>query len=174
MRKTAITLTTAIAIGLLAGSAIGVAAQDETSEPANPVEFTGKISFGPCEPYTTERLPGKTEHRGEHYCRLGLVEPFSDSRLVGDYYVWNYRDEHDGGPTVFRTAFSIVNDDGAWRGVPVVSMGPTKTDVLIGDGAYEGLTAIATVDLNGEIWDWRGWIIEGDVPPLPEEPSAIQ
>jgi len=93
---------------------------------------------------------------------------------VGDYYVWNYRDDHDDGPTVFRGAFSIVNDDGAWRGIPVVNIGPSNTSVLIGDGAYEGLTAIATVDLNGEIWDWNGWIIEGDVPPLPEEPSAIQ
>ena len=43
----------------------------------------------------------------------------------------------------------------------------------MGEGAYEGLTAIATVDIEGEIWSWHGWIIDGDLPPLPAEPEAI-
>ena len=45
--------------------------------------------------------------------------------------------------------------------------------ILIGEGAYEGLTAIATVDLEDPVWSWHGWIIEGDLPPIPTEPEAI-
>ena len=58
MRKTRTTLITAIAIGLLAGSAVSVAAQEE------PVEVTGQVRFsgssGSSETWTTNdpRLSG--------------------------------------------------------------------------------------------------------------------
>ena len=67
MRGIQSSLSVVLAMGLLAASAVGVAAQDEEAKPAAPVEFTGKISCGPCPgAYTTQRMPGKTESRGEY------------------------------------------------------------------------------------------------------------
>ena len=36
-----------------------------------------------------------------------------------------------------------------------------------GQGAYEGLVLVAEVALAGDTWDWRGYIIDGDLPPAP-------
>jgi hypothetical protein len=55
--------------------------------------------------------------------------------------------------------------------VPQVTFGGYATQVLVGDGAYAGLTAIADVTLEGDTWSWDGWIIPGDVPPAPEPPD---
>lgn len=156
-----------------AGNVPGAATDDEV---AAPVEFSGKLRFGPCPAEgTSEALPWKVETRGEGYCLPGVVEVFSDPRLQGTYYVWNYSDIHIGGPTIYTNAFTITNDEGAWRGIPVVSFqGGLWTDTLVGEGEYEGLTAVAEVTMEGDTWNWDGWIIEGDVPPMPEEPSAIE
>ncbi len=169
-------LSLIVATGLLAGSAVGVAAQDEA---AAPVEFTGKISFGSCTGPSEIEISGGRKRtlsadRGS-YCRPQVDEAFSDPRLEGDYYVWQNNDVHAGGPEIYATAFSIVNDEGAWRGVPdiVLPEESSSTQVLVGEGAYEDLTAIATVDLDGSVWSWQGWIIEGGLPPLPAEPEAI-
>ena len=172
-------LSTILAIGLLAGSAVGVGAQEEAAEPTAPVEFTGKIASGPCSGSAhIESSDGRTRTLSAdngRYCQPPVVEPFSDPRLVGDYYVWQNNDVHMGGPVVYATAFSIVNDEGAWRGIPdtILPEESSSTQVLVGEGAYEGLTAIATVDRDSSGWDWHGWIIEGGVPPLPVEPEAI-
>jgi hypothetical protein len=77
VRKARTTLTTVIAIGLLAGSAVGVAAQDE----ATAVEFTGAIGFGPG--------------------NKPIVEPFTDPRLAGQFRVWTNRDAYPAGTLVF-------------------------------------------------------------------------
>jgi hypothetical protein len=45
------------------------------------------------------------------------------------------------------------------------------TSVLSGDRAYEGLTTVAHVSLDGEVSDWQGSIIEGKVPPMPAPPA---
>jgi hypothetical protein len=167
-------------IAIAHGSAAGVAAQSEESSAAAPVEFTGELAFGDCPgPLTTEILPGKIEYRGARYCLPVVVEPFSDPRLQGTYYIWPYHDEYTGGPTIWVQGFTFTNDDGAWRGIPVVSLddvsfdsSPGETHVLIGDGAYEGLTAIATITFTGSGWAWHGWIIDGEIPPMPDPPEA--
>jgi hypothetical protein len=175
MRGIKISVGTTVAVGLLVGSAVGVPAQDE---PAAPVEFTGMLAFSgdpcPATPTITSGS-GKSEYRGDNYCLPMVVEPFSDERLAGDYYVWTNRDVYDSGPTIWAGAFSIVTDDGAWRGLPDVYLDEAASgeQILVGEGAYEGLTALATVDLDDEVWTWHGWIIDGEMPPLPEEPEAI-
>ena len=179
MRDSRSSLSTILAIGLVAGSAGAVAAQATDDAPAAPVEFTGQIAFGPCTgPEEIESSGGRTRtlsaDRGR-YCEPLVIEPFSDPRLVGDYYIWQNNDVHRDGPTIWATAFSIVNDEGAWRGIPDVFLDEEASgdQILVGEGAYDGLTAIATVDIEGEIWSWHGWIIDGDLPPLPAEPEAI-
>jgi len=172
-------LSAILAIGLLAGSAVGVGAQEEAAEPTAPVEFTGKVAFGGCTGSATiESSEGRTRTLSAdngRYCRPPVIEPFSDPRLQGDYYVWQNNDVHVDGPEIYATAFSIVNDEGAWRGIPDIILDGEAPSVqtLVGEGAYEGLTAISRVDLDGSVWSWHGWIIEGDVPPLPAEPEGI-
>lgn len=178
MRSTRICIGAALAIAVMSAGSGGVTAQDGPIAPINitgPIEFTGRLAFGPCQGATVEQLLDKTETRGEHFCRPGVVEPFSDPRLQGDYYIWPWTDMHADGPTIFATGFTIVTDDGAWRGIPDVYLQEESSgdQILIGEGSYEGLTVIATVDLDGGIWDWHGWIIEGELPPLPTEPEAI-
>ena len=71
----------------------------------------------------------------------------------------------------------LTNADGWWHSSGynnVYSDGDnsTYTDVLIGEGAYEGLTALMESDFD-ELnpvcaWDVHGYIIEGQLPPMPE------
>ena len=174
MKTTRIGISAALAIGLLAGGAIGVTAQRGSGAP---VEFTGVTRFGPCPgPQEIERALNVSMTRGGYYCTPGIVEPFSDPRLHGDIYIWPWIDRHDDGPTIFATGFTIINEDGAWRGVPDVYLQEESSGdhILIGEGAYEGLTVIATVDLDSGTWDWHGWIIDGPVTPFPTEPDAIR
>jgi hypothetical protein len=87
MRKTRTTLIIAVAISLLAGSAVGVTAQDE----ATAVEFTGRLGFG---------------------SPLPIVEPFTDPRLAGEFRVSSNQDAYPGGPTIFMGGFSMHDDEG--------------------------------------------------------------
>ena len=132
MRKARTTLTTVIAIGLLAGSAVGVAAQDEA---APNTEFTAEWGFtssGCC----------------------SIVEPASDPRFVGvmsasvDQATYPFPDFF---LRVASRALHVVNDEGAWRGVPsVVVFHPdgtesTTTQTFIGEGDYAGSFAVADI-----------------------------
>jgi hypothetical protein len=130
-----------VAIGLLASSAIGVAAQDEVTEPTAPVEFTGKLTFGGCTGVEKVESSGWRTRTlsadNGRYCRPSVTEAFSDPRLQGDYYVWQNHDEHADGPTIWATGFSIVTDEGAWRGIPDVFLDEAASgdQVLVGEGA---------------------------------------
>ena len=154
MRKIRTTLTTAIAIGLLAGSAVGVTAQEE----ATAVEFTGATGFGPD--YGS-------------YNVNPIVEPFTDPRLAGEFRVWANNGDYPGGLSFWMGGFSMHDDDGAWVQRP--SLGITHPDgqnairviVMDGQGAYEGLTLVAEVSLANSRWDWHGYIIDGELPPAP-------
>ena len=79
------------------------------------------------------------------------------------------------GLTIEMVAFSFENDQGAWRMRPAPS--PEFPDapevgaevwVLDGEGAYDGLTAVLVVDG----FEPHGFIIDGDLPPAPENASA--
>ena len=147
-------LSTILAIGLLAGSAVGVTAQEE----ATAVEFTGATSFGPC---------------STDYCNNPIVEPFTDPRLAGQFRVWANDDAYSQGPTLWMSGFSMHDDDGGWIQRPTIgithSNGVPSTEVIImdGQGAYEGLTLVAEVSLTGTTWDWHGYIVDGELPPTP-------
>ena len=76
--------------------------------------------------------------------------------------------------------------EGSWRGTGRGIEQGAETDadkrysyyVLTGDGAYEGMHALLRGapghDANGP-WDeqYEGWIIESEVPPLPDPPVAL-
>ena len=154
MRKTRMPLIIAIAIGLLAGSTVGVAAQDEA---APNTEFTAEWGFtssGCCV----------------------VVEPASDPRFVGvmsasvDLATYPFP---DFSLRMSSRALNVVNDEGAWRGVPsVVVFHPdgtesTTTQTFIGEGDYAGSFAvvdIATTPGEGGGVELHGYIIEGEPP----------
>ena len=140
-----------LALGLLAGSAVGVAAQDEAAPNS---EFTAEWGFrGGC---------------------CTVVEPASDPRFDGT--VSSSWDEAtymfpDYSLRVASRALHVENDDGAWRGVPsVVTFHPdgtqsSTTQTFIGEGEYEGSYAVVDITTTPGIRaELRGFIFEGEPP----------
>ena len=184
MRAVRSIVITAITVGLLAGAAVAVSAQDEeVAAPAPPVEFSGRITCGP--PVAPNRAGTETtaevgegvtltRYRDGAWRQTGTV---SDPRLEGSWFhTWesdSYLDPGaETGPSVAVATWRIENDEGAWSGGMIgVDLadgtrleGPT---VMVGEGAYEGLTAIVGVqDVEGACAaDIRGMIFEG-VPAI--------
>ncbi len=155
MRAVRTTIISILAIGLLAGSAVGVAAQSAI--------VTGSISSGDdCE----------TTPEGAESCTGGRFE-FDDPRLTGDYDYTHTVVFGPEGAFIATEDFRLTNDEGAWSGHYVMgsfflegdesdappegeidpvahSVGPVGGDelvsggnnwVLTGEGADEGLTA---------------------------------
>ena len=169
------TLVTAIAIGLLAGSAVGVTAQD--AERAAPVPVTGESRDGPCVgPMPSEIIDG-VRHSGSGLCSQTVS--FSDPRLEGEatyqYANTGHLDENGVAIVTLGTdALSIVNDDGAWRQPPALFVLGSNFDdgsvlILYGEGDYEGLVAVFGENEEG---DFEGFIIDGDFPPPTETAST--
>ena len=120
--KKLLALTATMAIGLLAGSAVGVAAQDD--EAAAPVEFTAKLAFGPSVRSETSTVgDGVTTHSGGAW-RAGVITQASDPRLQGTTYMAANSNDYSaaGGPIVWNYAFRIVNDGGAWQQRPTLDL----------------------------------------------------
>jgi len=158
-----------LAIGLLTGSAVGVAAQD--GEP--PTEFTGRLAFGPqVATGTEEDADGKTESRGNAF--ITPVVAMSDSRLNGTWTRTNNIDFwEDPDVWTWQANWHVETEGGAWEGIetPIVfsdESRSTTTAVLVGEDAHDGLTAVIEFAQEGEGWDLRGVIIDGDMPPPPE------
>lgn len=171
-----------LASGLLAGSAVGVAAQDTAEGATEPTFFT--VRFIPSDSVrgaevTTE--DAVTKQLGN--CWAPLVEDPSDPRLAGDLTVC--MDAHwfgplEGSPSVGSGTYRLVNEEGAWQGSTAFAewldpesgetMGLGDGVVLSGEGAYEGLYAALTF-----VPDWsdiRGFIFEGAPPAVPVPPPA--
>jgi hypothetical protein len=83
--------------------------------------------------------------------------------------------EGEAGPNVVTFTDRIENDEGAWQGSVVMLRYPDDTTylgpvVMVGEGAYEGLTAIVAFVEFGEECGVEGYIIEGTIPepPVPQ------
>ena len=171
IKTTAISILT---IGLLAGSAAGVAAQDEDTTAQAPVEFTAKWSWGSnVRADTWEAVDGSVMTRGGAW-RPGVITSASDARLEGAVTIAANSNRYSGGPEVWNYAFRIENDGGAWQQSPTIDLatGPedlnTTTGVLVGEGGYDGLIAVFDNLEQGQTWTLHGYIIEGGLPPDPE------
>ena len=177
MRKTRTTLITAIAIGLLAGSALGVAAQD--AERAAPVPVTGESRDGPCGESMPSEIIDGVRHSGSGLCSQTVS--FSDPRLEGEATYQYANTEHLGEDgvtmvTLGTEALSIVNDDGAWRQPPALfafdlGSGEPGLKILYGEGDYDGLVAVLTAT-GCSPCAFDGFIIDGDFPPPTETAST--
>lgn len=147
MRAIRTCISTALAIGLLAGSAPGVVAQDEDTGTVDPcttpiTAVAGRIIWGT----STDEVPpvtvDSTTHRQvTHIARWDL----DDDRLDGEQVfraVWH---TNPGETGVHGGTIRIENADGAWSGTVEgvgLSMGAwQELTSLTGEGAYEGLSA---------------------------------
>jgi hypothetical protein len=153
-----------------------------------PVEFTACVGPGPSvtpgpEENVTASLPdGETRltRRRGGYTWQSMVSGVSDPRLEGTWYNSVDKDEYilPGGvvgPNFYAVTHRVENDEGAWQG-SLLSMEFPDGDsvdgpiVLTGEGAYEGLSAVAAINFYGACPNTRGYIIEGGVPapPVPQ------
>lgn len=165
----------AIAIGLLAGSGVGVAAQDAATE------FTGRWAVG------SQALPD-TEEPGDGWelttggaWQVSTLE-MSDPRFDGDIVVYtNWYDVNPGtteSMDVRKSMWQIENEDGSWQsdvlggvdfpGAP----GKSQFHIFEGAGAYDGLTAVVELDMHGQLTDLHGVIFDFALPPDPEPRSV--
>jgi hypothetical protein len=171
-------LVAAIAIGLLAGSAFGVAAQDEAADPMAPSAFSGAAEGDGPPKFLTDPETGLD---------LVVISPFelADSRASGTWsQIEDFARVEDGGRE-YRAGGSSVrlaNDGGAWVGtLRVVGAGnPSKKGrvgtftELIGEGGYEGLSLFIfeTFGPKGKLVS-NAFIVPTDsVPTMPPPPAA--
>jgi hypothetical protein len=161
MRNLRLSLTGTVILALLGGVSAVAVAQDEASEPTTPAFFT---------------LVEETE------------EPWTivttDPRFSGTW-VANEPDIYPVGHSYDHVSAGFVhlqNDAGAWKGWTSgwswMSEAPTQEQMwLVGEGAYEGLSAVVAsrceqLPCEEEDWVFEGLIFEGDAPPLWGEPPA--
>jgi len=163
------TLIAAIAVGLVAGSTVGVVAQDD---PMAPAQVTGTGPY-PVEVSLGSRAweDGALRERG---MRFATTWEASDPRLSGVVSLSNNRDQYEKEEMFVVSATAVVeNDDGRWTGSGTVlageELGETLTLVMEGQDAYEGLTAYVVMDLRGRTFNAA--IFPGGMPELPEPPA---
>ena len=171
-------VVTAVFVGAFAGPAETPVPGAEA--PARTfVAFSGSTRYGDCVGSELERetSPGFVRELSTAgtYCVNPIVEYFCDPRLSGEFRVWvGGNDGYGLGPTVWSQRFSIHDEQGAWVQRPSLTFnhadgsGPNEVVVMDGSGAYDGFSLVAEVDLFDSAWTWRGYIIEGDLPPVPE------
>ena len=168
------------ALGLLAGSAVGVAAQDEeatTDAPIGPSYFTGQLV---------------SDFEGTPFGSSGVLFEgdaieVSDPRVSGSLTragTANFvNDVGDSAIIAFQAdAWRIENDAGTWsgQGTGLLRVGPdgppsveTSTVVLTGEGGYEGHTLYLIVDwTTDDAAAVVGAVFVGEAPTAPELPAA--
>ena len=178
--RTTRTLATGFAtLALLAAATLGVAAQSSPPPPAQtvPAEFSGRIVFGPqVRNETTTTVDGRTETRGGAW--TPTITSMSDPRLDGTATISFDTDAYVGpdgtSMGVGTGTWRIENADGAWQGsyniVMTDAYGSTATMPLVGEGAYDGLTAIWESTIGDSGWDVRGVILPAAPPAPPTAP----
>jgi hypothetical protein len=169
-------LASASLVALLAGSAVGVAAQDGEAADTAPALVTGHVVHS-----------GDTEFAEEAETESGFMQRgrttsgllyMSDPRLSGTVVTEDNADRFCDGPCsedtylgdVLWGTTEITNDGGTWTGT---SVGTTDTSggggnityyELVGSGGYEGLSAVMFEREAGG-WLWDGVIFPGGLPP---------
>lgn len=169
MRTVKATITSIVTIGMLAGSAVGVTAQD--ADPAAPSVWSGELVPAEGEQISFEDTPTYLEVLGRD---SGRIEA-SDPRISGDWaQVLAVRVfDPDGDGAVLQTAtISIANEGGSWSGTYSGWAGGSSGqgwNVLAGEGGYDGLTAVFSQTTDGTV---EGLIVPGAAPAAPEAPAS--
>jgi hypothetical protein len=164
-------LASILAFGLLAGSTVGVAAQDE--DPMAPSTFTMQNAD---EPDVTTDGTGAT-------MVVGPIES-TDQRATGtltQVAAGAMVDVADGdGGRISSDAVRLDNEGGSWVGsnrgfLTFPSDGPETVQFLgelVGEGGYEGLTMFFAQTGDTEDGRWLGVIVPtGEIPAVPDLPA---
>ena len=169
-------LSVFLAFGLMAGSAIGVTAQDEEADPMAPAVVTGSISGqrhvdGSV---TTDVGTGATITEGVGFRQTWEA---SDPRLSGSViYTGNWLRYGGGDMQVEASSVVLDNAAGRWIGTgTAMAAGDLSMDTMIlhGEGAYEGLTAYVMQDWSeGLPAAFTAAVFPGDMPVSPEPGTA--
>ena len=169
-------LGSVIALGLLAGSVVGAAAQEGA---AAPVEFTGLWFFAGSErltPTETDGDPSTTRGGAWFQSPANATDP----RFQGNVTVFDNADWYSGDNGVYHDAWRVENADGAWQSEPVYSVdfadgsNSGLTAVFHGEDGYAGLVAVVDMELvrmeqgDSQYFELNGVIFDGDLPPEPE------
>ena len=169
MRVIRTTTISILAVGLLAGSAVGVAAQDDSQAPAS---VTGTFTT----PEGVGVPTGAWENGATRMRDLGFTSTWdaSDPRLSGALSLRANRDRYDRQQMELGSALTAIeNEDGRWVGAGTWlggdELGETMTLLMRGEDAYEGLTAYVVVDLVTQTF--AASIFPGDMPAFPEPPA---
>ena len=173
MRTIRTTVISILALGLLAGSAVGVAAQDE-ADPMASSTFTAQVI-------------GEPELDADPATGLGTMVSTleaTDPRASGTWtqYEAGFPVDVAGGDGGFvgRNTQQVVNDGGSWVGtargfLTFPADGPPSVHFfseLVGEGGYEGLTMyFVTSGLLGEAYEGGVIVPSGQVPAFPELPA---
>jgi len=178
-----------LAIGLLAGSAVGAAAQDEevAAEPTTPAKVTGTIDSeaGDLVQEPTETVvDGVLEVRGGVFTgdRFEMDDPRLTGTATGTFNVDVHKESDFIDVVAGSLGLRIENEAGSWsgQGTTVFHGGGTipqeealnlDTWLLTGAGAYEGLSAYLIVDPTEDPPTVEGVIYAGEMPPFPELPA---
>ena len=164
-----------------------VAAVTEELPGSAPVEFTACTLAGPeVHPATEEEVVVSSPDgdvtivRSRGVTWRQSLRDVSDPRLDGTVYFADNSDDYTlpgngGGLSFGANTFRIENDEGAWQGSAQNLAFPDGTVVtgpyvMVGEGAYEGLTASFTWPDDEDGNCMRGYIIEGTTPapPVPQ------
>ena len=177
MRAIKTTTISILAIGLLAGSAAGIVAQDNEASMA-PSSFTGGFTGGQPD-FSTDPETGLTL----------VVIPFeaTDSRASG---TWTFLQDgasiEDGEARyqVFSNSVRVENDRGTWVGTQfglqtrLLPDGDDHSAVLYefaGEGGYEGLTMLMSATASGDEAGFLGIIVPTDIiPSVPPPPPVAE
>ena len=159
----------------------GAAGNGTTTTIPAPLAVTGRIPCGPEvqhgteEPVVVPLADGEmTIDRSRGFVWRQSTGSMSDPRLEGTVYQSEDPDSYtlpggEAGPSFGISTKRIENDEGAWQGSAEVLNFPDGTwvaspYVMVGEGAYEGLTAIYLVNIFNCGENIQGYIIEGDIP----------
>ena len=154
-----------VALSLLAGSAVGVAAQDD---PMAPAAVTGTITpWSEVSAGTTSSVDGATVMDG---ARFSSTWAASDPRLSGTTTITtNWKLYEDLRMLVEAANYSLENDGGRWAGTATSLVGEqagdTDTVVLHGVDAYEGLAAYVVIDRASRTFNAA--VLPGGMPDFP-------
>ena len=152
-------------------------------EPVAATWVTGNIIYAPSCSGPDSEQDGAVRHDWNYECSPQRWTA-SDPRLSGEAAsLWNedvYQTDN-GFVAVNTTADFLKNDDGGWAcSSPNLYEGfgqfPTyltgKTATCVGQGGYEGLSALLVIQESEASHPFVGLIFSGGFPPLPEPPVA--
>ena len=169
-----------LAIGLLAGSAVGVAAQDAEAT-AEVSSFTGTGTEG-LEVLSEGTFGVNTDGLND---AVGVVYvarfDSDDDRLTGDATItanWQFADP-SGTPLLAARTYELTNEGGSWVGqshsLNADDLGVSvEMAVLTGQGGYEGLTAYVIMQWSPQSSPEATFVaatFPGEMPPLPDLPA---